>query len=123
MRELWRVNAELKRIRQEARTFLSLGEEGEVEALGLMNRLRKMGVIHDESKLNELLGLSVRDLLERRLQTQVFKKGLAMTPKQARQLITHGFISMDGRRITKPSYLVLKKDEDNIKYCKDIDIK
>jgi small subunit ribosomal protein S4 len=54
--------------------------------------------------------------LERRLQTLVYRLGLAKTIKQARQLITHGHIAIDGRRVTAPSYIVEKEEESKIGY-------
>jgi len=72
--------------------------------------------------LEDVLGLTVRDILERRLQTQVYKKGLARTIKQARQLIVHGFIAVDGRTVSRPGYLVTADEEDKLSYTRPIDI-
>ena len=69
-----------------------------------------------------MLSLTVRDVLERRLQTRVYKRGLAKTTKQARQLITHGFISVKGKKVDYPSYLVPVSEDDSIGYYKKIDI-
>ncbi|OYT41525.1 MAG: 30S ribosomal protein S4 [Candidatus Aenigmarchaeota archaeon ex4484_224] len=66
------------------------------------------------STLDDVLGLTVRDILERRLQTIVYRKGLANTPKHARQLIVHGHVYINGRRIVWPSYLVPRDEEDKI---------
>jgi small subunit ribosomal protein S4 len=54
--------------------------------------------------------------LERRLQTIVFRKGLARTIFQARQLITHGHVSIDNRRVTIPGYIVQKTEEPTVIY-------
>jgi len=59
------------------------------------------------------LGLRTKDLLERRLQTIVFRKGLAKTIYQARQLVVHGHIAIAGRRVTSPGYIV-PVDEENL---------
>ena len=122
MKELWRSSEELRKVRREARTFQSLGEEGTVESKNMINRLRNLGIVGAEAAVDDLFNLTVRDFLERRLQTQVFKKGMARTPKQARQLITHGFISINGRKVTKPSYAVKVEEEGSIAYAKTIDI-
>ncbi|RKQ83674.1 30S ribosomal protein S4 [Brockia lithotrophica] len=45
-------------------------------------------------------------LLERRLDNLVFRLGLARTRRQARQLVTHGHITVNGQRVNIPSYLV-----------------
>ncbi|MEM4235601.1 MAG: 30S ribosomal protein S4, partial [Candidatus Anstonellaceae archaeon] len=80
------------------------------------------GIAKKSMKLEDILGLSVRDFLERRLQTLVVRKGLARTQKQARQLIVHGFIAVNGRRVTIPSYFVTAMEEPTIEYYKPIDI-
>ena len=45
-------------------------------------------------------------LLERRLDNLVYRLGLATTRRQARQLVNHGHITVDGKRVDIPSYLV-----------------
>ncbi|MFA5108450.1 MAG: 30S ribosomal protein S4 [Candidatus Micrarchaeia archaeon] len=120
--ELWTIAAELKRTRRTARSFLSLGEEGEVRGQKIVAKLKKLGVVKSDIKVEDILALTVRDFLERRLQTLVLKRGLARTPNQARQLVTHGFISVKGRRVNIPSYLVTVDEEPSISYFKAIDI-
>lgn len=56
----------------------------------------------------------MRDILERRLQTIVYRKGLARTIHQARQLITHKKIEVGGRIVSAPGYLVQREEEDKI---------
>ena len=53
--------------------------------------------------------------MERRLQTVVLRKGLARTPHQARQLITHGHIAIGNNRVTIPSYTVTRDEESLVK--------
>ena len=45
-------------------------------------------------------------LLERRLDNVVYRLGLATTRRQARQLVNHGHITVDGKRVDIPSYEV-----------------
>jgi len=123
MRELWVMNQELKRMRREARRLLSVTQdERERDLPKLMNKLARLGILSADSKLEQVLSLNVRDVLERRLQTRVVKRGLAKTVKQARQLITHGFISVKGRKVNSPSYLVPVSEDDSINYYKKIDL-
>lgn len=123
MRELWVMDRELKKARREARHLLSLSEEERQKGMSkLMNKLHKLGIIQRNAKLEDILSLSVKDILERRLQTRVVRKGLAKTMKQARQLITHGFISIGGRRVSAPSYLVASDEESKISYSRPIDL-
>jgi small subunit ribosomal protein S4 len=83
----------------------------------LLNRLNRLGILPETAVLDDVLDLSLEDILERRLQTLVFSKGLAKSIFQARQLITHGHISIGGRRVPSPSYLVLRDEEAKIAYA------
>jgi len=121
-REIWRVLFQLKKARGGAMKYLSQGEAGKEKAQPLMNRLIKLGILTPESKLDDILALRVENFLDRRLQSRVMKKGLARTANQARQLITHGFISVKGRRVTIPSYVVSADEDQYVAYYKPIDI-
>jgi small subunit ribosomal protein S4 len=66
--------------------------------------------------LDDVLDLTIEDILERRLQTIVLRKGLAKTAQQARQLVTHGHITIEGQRVKIPGYLVTKPQETRIGY-------
>ncbi|MGC8567917.1 MAG: 30S ribosomal protein S4 [Candidatus Micrarchaeia archaeon] len=121
MKELWKIQTEVSRIRNNVKTILSgNGKEGMQEEI--MSRLQKLGIAKEESTLENLLDLRDTAFLERRLQTIVLRKGLAKTAKQARQLIVHGFISINGRKMNKPGYLVSTAEESGIDYYKPIQI-
>ena len=86
-----RVQLTLSKIRRAARELLTLEERDPrrlFEGNALIRRLVRIGVL-DESrmKLDYVLALKVEDFLERRLQTQVFKLGLAKSIHHARVLI------------------------------------
>jgi small subunit ribosomal protein S4 len=121
-REIWVALAQLKKARGGAMKYLSLGEAGAERGRPLMERLIRLGIVPPESKLDDVLALSVENFLDRRLQTRVMKKGLARTASQARQLVTHGFIAVNGKRVTVPSYMVSVKEEPMVAYYKPIDI-
>ena len=115
-RELWLAQTLLRNIRERAKSLLSLPPEIRVvRERELVRKLYKMGLLSSEtSSIDEILGLGVENILERRLQTIVFRKGIAKTVHQARQLIVHGHISIGGRRIRSPGYLVSRDEEDLI---------
>ncbi|RLE52239.1 MAG: 30S ribosomal protein S4 [Candidatus Methanomethylicota archaeon] len=116
-RELWIAKTMIAKIRQQARLMLALPpEELAVRQRQLISRLSKMGLLHEEATLDDVLGLRVEDLLERRLQTIVYRKGLARTIHEARQLIVHGHIAIAGRRVTSPGYIVKRDEEALIDY-------
>lgn len=115
--ELWRHETMLSKFRGIARSLIGKTpeERGRMEE-ELLTRLKKLGVIHETAVLDDVLDLTVEDILERRLQTIVLRKGLAKTFHQARQLITHGHIVIGNRRVTVPSYLVTREEEKQIAY-------
>jgi small subunit ribosomal protein S4 len=82
----------------------------------LLTRLKKLGVLDETAVLDNVLDLSIEDLLERRLQTIVFRKGLTRTIFQSRQLITHGHVNIGNRRVTVPGYIVSKEEENQVAY-------
>uniref|UniRef100_A0A7C4D7Z5 Small ribosomal subunit protein uS4 n=1 Tax=Staphylothermus marinus TaxID=2280 RepID=A0A7C4D7Z5_STAMA len=116
-RELWRAKTIVRQIRHRARALLAAPKEiREKMGKALINKLYKMGLVKENANLENVLDLRVEDLLERRLQTIVYRKGLANTIYQARQLIVHGHIAIGGRRVTSPGYIVSRDEEDLIDY-------
>jgi small subunit ribosomal protein S4 len=123
MHELWRATAELKKYRREARRLLSVTEEERRDdAKKVLAKLARMGVLKEGAVIDDVLSLEVRVILERRLSTLVLRKGLAKTIAQSRQLITHGFIGLNGRMVTRPGYLVSSEEEASLAYAKQIDL-
>ena len=80
----------------------------------LLSKLKRLSLIKDTSNVDAVLGLELKNLMERRLQSVVYKKGLANTVKQARQFIVHGHIVAGGKKITAPSYLVSENEEKQV---------
>ncbi len=111
-RELWRVESLVRKKRQSARKLLALPLEKRSKAeQELLASLFRIGVLGKDASLDEVLGLELRSLLERRLQTLVVRKGLASTMNQARQFIVHGHISVNGKKVSSPSYIVTREDQ------------
>lgn len=116
-RELWHHKTTLSRFRELARSLLGMpAEQRQRMEKQLLDRLNRLGILAETAVLDDVLDLAIEDLLERRLQTMVFSKGMAKSVYQARQLITHGHIAIDGRRVPSPSYIVLKDDEAKLAY-------
>jgi small subunit ribosomal protein S4 len=119
-RELWRVQSMLREIRRQARILQARNRTGDEQSLketqALLRRCQRLGLVGDTADLNDLLLITVEDLLGRRLQTVAFKKGLARTIVQARQFIVHGHISLGGRRLTIPGYLLRRGEEELVSY-------
>jgi len=117
-RELWRHKTTISKFRGIARSILGMSEkEGQKLKEQLLKRLHRLGILPETAPLDDVLDLTIEDILERRLQSLVFQNGLAKSVYQARQLITHGHIAIDGKKITSPSYLVLRAEEARITYA------
>lgn len=118
-REIWKAATIARKIRFYVRYLnakKAAGFDISEEEKKFKQKLVRYGLLNENSELGEALNITVKDILERRLQTLVLRKGLARTIKQARQLIVHGHIAVGDRVITSPSYLVRKDEEDLIKY-------
>ncbi len=122
MRELWKIQSELSRIRGNIRLLLSGSAKQEGTEDAIKNRLIRLGVASKDTQFEALLELKENSLLDRRLQSVVYKRGMARSMKQARQLITHGFISINGIKVNIPGYLVQASEESKIGYYKPIEI-
>ncbi|HQA79578.1 MAG TPA: 30S ribosomal protein S4, partial [Methanoregulaceae archaeon] len=93
-REVWKAQSHLRRYRKAARDLLALTSAGADDALAitkkdqLIGHLQRMGLLGPDADIDSVLSLKVQQELERRLQSMVYRQGLARSPKQARQLIT-----------------------------------
>ena len=117
MRELWRMKTILRKIRRAARSLLARRGTGtETRKKQLLERVRKLLVNKQAISLDDVLSLSTRDILERRLETLVFRKGLAKTIVQARQFVAHGHVAIEGQKNTSPSRLVSFAEERKISW-------
>ena len=115
-RELWKTQTELSRVRLQARSLLALGQEArERKEPILMQSLSKIGLVDQNSTLDDVLNLQVTDLLSRRLQTIAHKKLYFKTPYQARQAIVHGHVMIENNVVTIPSYIVKTEEEAKIR--------
>lgn len=121
-REVWKAQAALRKYRKAARELLALGSSAanrdlyETKKEELIGHLQRAGLLGPDAGIDDVLSLKVQTQIERRLQTVVYRKGLARSPKQARQLITHGHIAVAGRRVNIPGFLVTRRDEGQITY-------
>ncbi|MGA2105331.1 30S ribosomal protein S4 [Methanoregula sp.] len=121
-REVWKAQSHLRKYRKAARELLALMSSSkdaaifEAKKTELISHMQRAGLLGPDADIDNVLALKVPSHLERRLQTIVYRKGLARSPKQARQLVTHGHIAIAGRRVTIPGYLVTRGEETGISY-------
>lgn len=107
-KEIWRAEAYIKKLREIAKKLIVESEEKKRE---FINRLAEYGFVESNATIDDVFALDKKKILDRRLQTIVYKKGLANTIKQARQFIVHGHVFLKGNKIDVPGYLV-KLDEE-----------
>ncbi len=106
-KEIWKAEAEISKLRRRAKALIPKSDEEKKEFFEKLNHLGlKIKIIAD------VLALTKENWLDRRLQTFVFKKELAKTIKQARQLIVHKLVLVDNKIVNKPSF-VIKTDLEN----------
>ncbi len=116
-KELWRAETILKNIKDQIKSFPSMpAERAEERAEKLRLRLLRLGIIKEDTNLRDVLGLSTDSILNRRLQTILFNKGLARSCLQARQFIVHEHVQVNGRTVSSPSYLVRVDEEMHISF-------
>ena len=109
-REIWKAKAEVGKIRRRAKSLIS-SEESQQQKL--FDKLNKMGF--EIQNISDVLALTEKDLLNRRLQTFIVKKGLVTKIRQARQLIVHKHVLVDGKIVNTPSFIVPIALESTIK--------
>ena len=111
--EIWKAIAKVNYYRGRAKALANRPHE---EQKVLFKKLQALGL--KVETISDVLDLEVENLLQRRLQTVVAQKKLADTVKQARQMITHKRVKINGRTVNAPSYLVPIAEENKIEIKK-----
>ncbi len=126
-KEIWRGEAMISSVRSQARYLRARLRSSDAPAQkqfsDMVSRLSRYKLLGENASLDDVLSLNVENILDRRLQTIVFRKNLAVSEKQARQLITHGHISVAGRRVTIPGMLIEARDEGSVEYYENSPLK
>ena len=117
-KEIWKADTKVREMRRQARklTAKANDQQAQKEKELLLGKLNRLGMLEQGAALEDILRMSPENILDRRLQTQVYLQGLASTVKQSRQLIIHGHISVEGAVNRVPGMLVTKTQEKNITY-------
>lgn len=111
-KEVWKAQSTVRTFRRQARELNA--EHNPEQEEELKQKLSSLGIIEEDASLNDILDTDIEDVLERRLQTIVFRRGLASTPGEARQLVNHGHILIGDRVVDVPSYLVTVDEEEDV---------
>ncbi|MBW2991989.1 30S ribosomal protein S4 [Candidatus Woesearchaeota archaeon] len=116
-KEIYRLDSLLRKFKGEAKRLIPLtSEQAELEKKQLLAKLQALKLLPQDAKLDNVLAISLKDLMERRIQTLLVRKGLARTPKQARQFITHKHVMVNGKLITSPSTLLAVEQEGTLEF-------
>ncbi len=117
-KELWKMGTMLRDIKRQAKSLITQTSEQSAKQKQLfLTRLTRLGVINNiNAKLEDILDLDLKAILERRLQTIVYRKGLAKTVDQARQFIIHGHVIVNKKKLDISSYIVPVGEETSIDF-------
>merc|ERR1712137_183103 len=120
-KEIWRVNLMVAKMRKAARELLTLDEHDPkriFEGAALLRRLHNYGILPENQKqLDYVLGLGVTNILERRLQTLVFKLGFAKSVHQARVFIRQRHIRVGKQLVDIPPFMVRVENQKLIDFA------
>jgi len=117
-KEIWKSSSFLRKVKNQAKLLIaSTTEQAKKEEKQLLQKLQKLNLLSKDSKIEDALNIQTNNILDRRLQTQVFKQGIARTPRQARQFIIHGHVSVSDHKVNIPSYMVNSEEETQISFA------
>ncbi len=108
-KEIWKAESEVSKIRRRAKSLIPKTDE---ERKSFFEKLNKMGL--KVKNTADALALTKDDILGRRLQTIVFKKKLVNSAKEARQMIVHKKIAVEGKIVNIPSFFVSSAKEGKV---------
>jgi small subunit ribosomal protein S9e len=119
-REIWQVQYALAKLRKAARTLLTLAPDDPkriFEGTALLRRMNRYGLLaDDELDLDKILQLTTQKLLEQRLQTKVYKQGLAKSIHHAHVLIRQRRICVGSQLVNSASFNVRTVSEKHIDF-------
>ena len=99
------------RIKKRSDYGVQLREKQKVKRMyGMLEKQFKIFFLKAE-KMRGITGDNLIQLLERRLDNIVYRMHFASSRKMARQIVSHGHILVNGRKVNIPSYLVKENDE------------
>ncbi len=89
---------------------LHLNEKQKIRLTYLVSEKQFVRYYNEASRRKGVTGTILLQLLESRLDNIVFRTGYAITRKQARQIVNHGHVLVNGKRVDIPSFLVKPGD-------------
>jgi small subunit ribosomal protein S4 len=117
-KEIHIANSFIKKYRDIAKRLIATRTlpQAQKEKAQILGKLQELGLLPSGAELEQILGLGLNDVLSRRLQSVVYRKGMARSMSQARQFITHRHILVGDNEISSPSYLVSLAEEGTVSF-------
>ncbi len=116
-KEIYIATSFLKKYKEIAKKLIATKTaQAEKEKKQVVEKLQKYGFLQVGSSLDQILGLETKDVMERRLQSLLFRKGFSRSMKQARQFVTHRHIIIGKKQITSPSYMLTLEEESSLTF-------
>jgi small subunit ribosomal protein S4 len=115
-REIHKMRSILRKYRSQARKLVA-GDSAQniMERNQLLSTTFRLGLLEKDSRVDDVLAMTIKDIMDRRLQTVLVNKSIASSIKQARQFITHKHIMIGEKVVASPSYLVSREEEKHIR--------
>ncbi len=115
--EIYKMESFLRNAKSQLKKLASQSSaQAEKEREQIISKLKRLNLVGQDASMDTVLSLEIKNVLERRLQSIVFKKGLASSMKQARQFIIHSHIAIGDKKVTSPSYLVSGNEEHMVSF-------
>ena len=116
-REIYIAQSFLKKYKDIAKRLIASRTAQAVKEKELvLTKLKKLGLLSASSGLDQILSLELKNILERRVQTLIFRRKLARTVHQARQFITHRHVLISSKEVTSPSRLLSLEEENKMTF-------
>jgi|TARA_Y100000310_G_C20611342_1_gene778148 small subunit ribosomal protein S4 len=117
-KEIWKIKSLLKKYFGQVKKIIAASsKQSDVEKKHLLTKFKKLKLIDESAQIEDVLNITPKDILDRRLQTIVFKKSLTRSIKHARQAIIHKHIVIGDKKITNSSYLVSGDEESKVDFA------
>jgi small subunit ribosomal protein S4 len=111
------------RRRKQSDYAVQLREKQRVKRMYGLNEQQFRNVFQRAARENGVTGANLLINLERRLDNAVFRLGLASSRSQARQLVRHRHVEVNGRKVDVPSYQVKPGDDISVRAkSKELDL-
>lgn len=94
---------------------LQLREKQKLRRIYGLLEIQLRNIFEKSNKAKGVTGINMLSLMERRLDSIIYRLGIASSRPQARQIVRHSHIAVNGKRVNIPSYTVKPGDEVSVR--------